>query len=46
MSRGKIEKFGLKAIVDAVRGSNVLTARDRLSAGGGATSNAWQSFFG
>jgi hypothetical protein len=31
MSIGKIEKFGLKAIVDAVRGSDVLTARDRLS---------------
>jgi hypothetical protein len=31
MGRGKIEKFGLKAIADAVRGSDVATARDRLS---------------
>jgi hypothetical protein len=31
MGRGKIEKFGLKAIADAVRGSDVLTARDDLS---------------
>ncbi len=31
MSIGKIEKFGLKAIVDALDGSDVLTARDRLS---------------
>jgi hypothetical protein len=31
MSTGKIEKFGLKAIVDALDGSDVLTARDSLS---------------
>ncbi len=31
MGRGKIEKFGLKAIADAVRGSDVLTARGNLS---------------
>jgi hypothetical protein len=31
MGKGTIEKFGLKAIADAVRGSDVLTARDRLS---------------
>jgi hypothetical protein len=31
MSIGKIEKFGLKAIADALDGSDVLTARDRLS---------------
>jgi hypothetical protein len=31
MGRGKIEKFGLKTIADAVRGSDVLTARDSLS---------------
>ncbi len=31
MGRGKIEKFGLKAIADAVRGSDVQTARVALS---------------
>jgi hypothetical protein len=31
VGRGKIEKFGLKAIADAVRGSDVLTARVALS---------------
>jgi hypothetical protein len=31
MGKGTIEKFGLKAIADALRGSDVLTARDRLS---------------
>ncbi len=31
MGKGMIEKFGLRAIADAVRGSDVLTARDRLS---------------
>jgi hypothetical protein len=31
MGKGKIEKFGLKAIADAVRGSDVLAARDSLS---------------
>jgi hypothetical protein len=31
MGKGTVEKFGLKAIADAVRGSDVLTARDRLS---------------
>jgi hypothetical protein len=31
MGRGKIEKFGLKAIADAVRGSDVATARVALS---------------
>jgi hypothetical protein len=31
MGRGKIEKFGLKAIADALDGSDVATARDRLS---------------
>ncbi len=31
MSIGKIEKFGLKAIADALDGSDVLTARDSLS---------------
>jgi hypothetical protein len=31
MGKGKIEKFGLKAIADAVKGSDVLTARDSLS---------------
>jgi hypothetical protein len=31
MGRGKIEKFGLKAIADAVRGSDVVKARDSLS---------------
>ncbi len=36
MGRGKIEKFGLKTIADAVRGSDVATARDRLSAVVGA----------
>jgi len=36
VGRGKIEKFGLKAIADAVRGSDVATARDRLSAVVGA----------
>ncbi len=28
MGRGKIEKFGLKAIADALDGSDVQTARD------------------
>jgi RPA family protein len=36
MGRGKIEKLGLKTIADAVRGSDVATARDRLSAVVGA----------
>ncbi len=31
MGRGKIEKLGLKTIADAVRGSDVASARDRLS---------------
>jgi hypothetical protein len=31
MGKGKLEKFGLKAIADAVRGSDVLTARRNLS---------------
>jgi hypothetical protein len=31
MGKGTVEKFGLKAIADAVRGSDVLTARDSLS---------------
>ncbi len=31
MGKGMIEKFGLRAIADAVRGSDVLTARDSLS---------------
>jgi hypothetical protein len=31
MGKGKIEKFGLKAIVDALRGSDVLKAREDLS---------------
>jgi hypothetical protein len=31
MGRGKIEKFGLKAIADAVSGSDVLSARVALS---------------
>jgi hypothetical protein len=31
MGRGKIEKFGLKAIADAVSGSDVLTVRASLS---------------
>jgi hypothetical protein len=31
MGKGKIEKFGLKAIADAVSGSDVQAARDRLS---------------
>ncbi len=31
MGKGKIERFGLKAIADAVRGSDVLTARGSLS---------------
>jgi primosomal replication protein N len=31
MGRGKLEKFRLKAIADAVRGSDVQTARDSLS---------------
>ncbi len=31
MGRGKIEKFGLKAIADALDGSDVQTARDSLS---------------
>jgi hypothetical protein len=36
MGKGTVEKFGLKAIADAVSGSDVLTARDRLSAVVGA----------
>jgi hypothetical protein len=36
MGKGTVEKFGLKTIADAVRGSDVLTARDRLSAVVGA----------
>ncbi len=32
MGKGTVEKFGLKAIVDALDGSDVLTGRDRLSA--------------
>jgi hypothetical protein len=31
MGKGKFERFGLKAIADAVRGSDVATARDNLS---------------
>jgi primosomal replication protein N len=31
MGKGTVEKFGLKAIADAVSGSGVVTARDRLS---------------
>jgi hypothetical protein len=31
MGKGTVEKFGLKAIVDALDGSDVLTARDSLS---------------
>ncbi len=31
MGRGKIEKFGLEAIADALEGSDVATARDGLS---------------
>jgi hypothetical protein len=31
MGKGTIEKFGLKAIADALRGSDVLMARDSLS---------------
>ncbi len=31
MGKGTVEKFRLKAIADAVRGSDVLTARDSLS---------------
>ncbi len=31
MGKGTVERFGLKAIADAVRGSDVLTARDSLS---------------
>jgi hypothetical protein len=31
MGKGTVEKFGLKAIADAVRGSDVQTARDSLS---------------
>jgi hypothetical protein len=37
VGRGKIEKFGLKAIADAVRGSDVATARVALSFAVGAT---------
>jgi hypothetical protein len=36
MRKGTIEKFGLKAIADALDGSDVVTARDRLSAVVGA----------
>jgi hypothetical protein len=31
MGKGTVEKFGLKAIADALDGSDVLTARDSLS---------------
>jgi hypothetical protein len=31
MGKGTVERFGLKAIADVVRGSDVLTARDSLS---------------
>jgi hypothetical protein len=31
MEKGKLEKFGLKAIADAVRGSDVRSARENLS---------------
>jgi hypothetical protein len=31
MGKGTVKKFGLKAIADAVRGSDVATARDSLS---------------
>jgi hypothetical protein len=31
MKKGTVEKFGVRAIADAVRGSDVATARDRLS---------------
>jgi hypothetical protein len=31
VGKGTVKKFGLKAIADAVRGSDVLTARDGLS---------------
>jgi ribosome-associated protein YbcJ (S4-like RNA binding protein) len=31
MGKGTVEKFGLKAIADAVRGSDVQSARDSLS---------------
>jgi hypothetical protein len=31
MGKGTVEKFGLKAIADAVSGSDVLAARDSLS---------------
>ncbi len=31
MGKGTVERFGLKAIADAVSGSGVLAARDRLS---------------
>jgi hypothetical protein len=31
MGKGTVEKFGLKAIADALDGSDVATARDRLS---------------
>jgi hypothetical protein len=31
MGKGTVEKFGLKAIADAVRGSDVQTARESLS---------------
>jgi hypothetical protein len=31
MGKGTVEKFGLKAIADAVRGSDVATARGNLS---------------
>ncbi len=36
MGKGTIEKFGLKAIADALRGSDVQSARDSLSAVVGA----------
>jgi hypothetical protein len=36
MGKGTIEKFGLKAIADAVRGSDIATARRSLSAVVGA----------
>jgi hypothetical protein len=31
MGKGTVERFGLKAIADAVSGSDVAAARDRLS---------------
>jgi hypothetical protein len=37
MGKGTVEKFGLKAIVDALDGSDVQSARDSLSAVVGAS---------